>query len=140
MKNRIVFLAIVLCIFTFLFSSCGHKDIETEHHTMSKKLNYNIVPDDEAPDILLDTMETQKQQGFKLTYRDQGDLWIAVGYGEKTTVGYNISIEEIYDNGSKVHVQTAIIGPEKSSYPEAKPSWPHIIIKIENCSSEVYFE
>ena len=52
-------------------------------------------------------------QPFKLTYTDDKNLYIAVGYGAQPTGGYSISIRELYLTENSIVLATELMGPEK---------------------------
>ena len=46
-----------------------------------KDLEYTVIAEDNIPEELLEKIEERKENAFKLTFEDQGFLYICVGYG-----------------------------------------------------------
>ena len=55
-----------------------------------------MLEEEAVPEELKQEIEERKEMDFKLTYEDNGKLYIARGYGEKETGGYSISVKDVY--------------------------------------------
>ena len=54
----------------------------------------------------------RKEEGFQLS-ADQGELYLAVGYGTRPTSGYSIKVKALYETENAVYIQTELLGPSK---------------------------
>lgn len=78
-----------------------------------------LVETADVPLGLLSVIEERKERPFRVTYRDEADYYVAVGYGQKPTAGYEILIQEVCETDRGIFVKTSILGPEKSSHEKA---------------------
>ena len=88
----------------------------------------------DVPDELKNLIAEKQQQPFKLTYSDEQNLYIAVGYGVQSTGGYSISVNELY------LVNTELKGPEKGENAGTEQSFPYIVIRTEYLENPVVFQ
>ena len=82
-----------LLILTFLLSGCG---MQTQESERLKDLDFTVMDLEKVPEELRDVLEEKKSMPFKVTYEDDGYLYICVGYGEQDTSGYSIAVEDLY--------------------------------------------
>ena len=85
-------------------------------------------------------LEEKKINPFQMTYQDGTYLYMAVGYGEQKTGGYSILVKKMTETKDKIFLNTELRGPSKEETVLEKPSFPYVVIKIENISKEVVFE
>ena len=78
--------------------------------------------------------------GIKLTYEDNGKLYIARGYGEKETGGYSISVKDVYLTQNALCFVTTLIGPGENETVAKAPSFPYIVVEVTKCDKNVLFE
>ena len=96
-----------------------------------------VVSDDELPAELKDLIETKKAEPFKMTYEDQGYLYIVQGFGQKPTGGFSIQLQELYETENAIYFSALLIGPEEQNAPAA--SFPYIVVKTEYQEKTVVF-
>ena len=84
-----------------------------------------------------DLIETKKAEPFKMTYEDQGYLYIVQGFGQKPTGGFSIQLQELYETGNAIYFSALLIGPEEQNAPAA--SFPYIVVKTEYQEKTVVF-
>ena len=77
---------------------------------------------------------------FKVTYEDDGYLYICVGYGEHDTSGYSIAVEDLYLTDNAICVDTELLGPGKGEATTAAVTCPYIVLKLEYLDKSVVFE
>ena len=92
------------------------------------------------PEEFLKNLEEKKINPFQMTYQDGTYLYMAVGYGEQKTGGYSILVKKLTETKDKIFLNTELRGPSKEETVLEKPSFPYVVIKIENISKEVVFE
>ena len=98
------------------------------------------VRDLDLPDELKNLIAEKQQQPFKLTYSDEQNLYIAVGYGVQSTGGYSISVNELYLTDNSIVVNTELKGPEKGENAGTEQSFPYIVIRTEYLENPVVFQ
>ena len=79
-------------------------------------------------------------QPFKLTFNDEQNLYIVVGYGPQSTGGYSIAVKELYLTENYIVLDTGLLGPEKGENPAPETSYPYIVVKTENLENPVIFQ
>ena len=79
-------------------------------------------------------------QGFKLTYADEGYLYICIGYGKQESGGYSVTVNDLYETENAIYVNTNLLGPKAGSTPATSPSYPYIVLKVEFREKTVVFD
>ena len=109
------------------------------HRPDRKKRGRSAIIRD-CPEEFLKNLEEKKINPFQMTYQDGTYLYMAVGYGEQKTGGYSILVKKLTETKDKIFLNTELRGPSKEETVLEKPSFPYVVIKIENISKEVVFE
>ena len=132
------FILAMLCISLFLcFVGCSGQKLSTEK---LRDIDFTVVDEEDIPDELEDMIEEKEEEPFKLTYADQGNLYIAVGYGEQPTSGYSIEVKELYETKNAIYIHTNLIGPAKDERVVERRTYPYIVVKLEFIDKNVVFE
>lgn len=131
---RRVFLLAMIVIF---LTGC---QMQTDSREKVQDLEFLVVEEGKVPEKLLETLEQKKTEPFKLTYQDQGNLYLCTGYGQQTTGGYSIAVEELYLTKNAVYFDTTLIGPAKEETLTQTPSYPYIVVMTEDQGLPVVFE
>lgn len=125
-------------VFTMMFlSGCS---MLSEENVKLRDLDFTVLSDEKIPGELKTIIEEKKAQPFKLTYSDNEYLYICIGYGEQTTGGYSIAVNELYLTDSAIHVNTQLLGPDSDQKSNKVPSYPFIVIKTEFLDQTVIFD
>ncbi len=135
--NRKVYCIVLLCACTMLGTAC------TKEHTSMERLRdleYTVLGNEEVPEELTKIIDERKEQEFKLTYSDGEYLYIVVGYGEQSTGGYSIRVNDAYLTSNALYCDTSLIGPNKEAEVQKAVSYPYIVIKTEYIDMRVVFE
>ena len=122
-------LAWLLCLGA-LMGLCGCSLMSTEEVKL-RDLDFTILGEELVPAELSAMIEERKTEAFKMTYSDNENLYICVGYGQQETGGYSITVDELYLTEEAVYVQTTLLGPDVSEKGSKSPSYPYIVIKTE---------
>ena len=85
-------------------------------------------------------IEERKREAFQITYTDNTNLYICIGYGEQETGGYSIAVNELYLTDSNIVVSASLLGPDGTKQENKTPSFPYIVIKTEYLEQTVTFE
>ncbi|MFG6339478.1 MAG: protease complex subunit PrcB family protein [Lachnospiraceae bacterium] len=135
-QRRIVSIGLV-CLLCFSVYSCGQKQNPMEK---IKDLDYTVIAEDNIPEELLLKIEERKTDTFKLTFEDQGFLYICVGYGTQQTGGYSIAVNDLYETANAVYIDTNLIGPSPEEKSKPVASYPYVVVKTEFSQKPVVFE
>ena len=140
MRNAFVeferrFLGVCLvCLLCMGVYACGKQQDPMEK---IKDLEYTVIAEDNIPEELL---EERKEDTFKLTFEDQGFLYICVGYGTQQTGGYSIAVNDLYETANAVYIDTNLIGPSPEEKSKPVESYPYVVVKMEFSQKPVVFE
>lgn len=130
------FLAGVL--FVLLFT--GGCKIRKDDGKKVRDLEFSVVGDSDVPAELKQIITEKTLQPFKLTFNDEQNLYIVVGYGPQDTGGYSIAVKELYLTENSIVIDTELLGPEKGEKPAPETSYPYIVVKTENLENPVIFQ
>lgn len=120
-----------------MLSSCS---MLSDERIKLRDLEFTILSEDTITEEMLQIVEERKAEPFKLTYSDNENLYIMIGYGEQETGGYSIAVEDLYLTDNAIYVSTSLIGPEPSDKSNPTKSYPYIVIKTELLDQTVMFE
>lgn len=132
-----LFSILLVCAMCAAVLACGAKQDTMEK---IKDLEFTVIAEDKLPEELLSMIEEKKKTPFKMTFQDQGFLYICVGYGEQETAGYSIAVNELYETGNAVYIDTNLIGPSAEEKGKNAPTYPYVVVKTENVDKSVVFD
>lgn len=123
----------------FLLAGCAkEKDLMEK----IKDLEFTVLAEDNIPEELKTIIDEKKENAFKVTYQDNGFLYICIGYGEQVSGGYSITVNALYLTENAIYADTTLLGPDPADAVSAKknaPSYPYIVIKTEFVDKPVVF-
>lgn len=132
------FLSVMLTIcILFSLSACSAKQLGTEK---IRDIEFTVVEEKNIPKELKKIIEKKEKQVMKLTYADQGALYIVQGYGEQPTSGYSIIVKECFETKNAIYVHTNLMGPAKDEPIVEIQTYPYIVIKMEYSDKNVVFQ
>lgn len=105
-----------------------------------RDLEFSLAVDSDVPEELRQIITEKKEQAFKLTFSDEQNLYIVVGYGPQSTGGYSIAVKELYLTDNSIVIDTELLGPEKGENPAPETSYPYVVVKTENLENPVIFQ
>ena len=105
-----------------------------------RDLEFSVAVDSDVPAELAQIITEKKVQPFKLTFNDEQNLYIVVGYGPQSTGGYSIAVKELYLTDNSIVIDTELLGPEKGENPAPETSYPYVVVKTENLENPVIFQ
>lgn len=137
--GRYMVLTGILVLCTIWITGCMEKKDPLEK---IKDLEFTVMAEENIPEELKQAIEGKKEQGFKVTFQDNGFLYICAGYGEQVTGGYSITVNGLYETENAVYFDTTLLGPEPGGTSDKKtsPSYPYIVVKTEYIDKPVVFE
>lgn len=120
-----------------MFIGCS---LQSDERIKLRDLDFTILSQEMIPEELAGIIEEKEAEPFKLTYSDNEYLYICIGYGEQSTGGYSIAVNELYLTDNAIYVNTTLLGPDASEKSNQTPSYPSIVIKTEYLDQTVIFE
>ena len=75
-------------------------------------------------------IDKKKINKFQITYEEGEFFYLASGYGERPSFGYNIKVNDLYSKGDVLYLDTTLTGPEEGAVVKKAPSYPFIVIKL----------
>lgn len=141
MKKTDTFIRIFLCgILTVCMVIMSGCTLLSEEKVKLRDLDFTVLSEEKIPEQLKDIIEEKKESPFQLTYTDNENLYICIGYGKQETGGYSIAVNELYLTDTNICVSTSLLGPEPSEKSNKTPSYPFVVIKTEFLEQTVIFE
>lgn len=107
-----------------------------------RDLDFTVLSEEKIPEELKTVIAEKGSEPFRLTYSDNQNLYISIGYGEQKTGGYSIAVDELYLTDDAVHVSTSLLGPDITGQKSGagKPTTPYIVIKTELLDKTVIYD
>ena len=133
MKRNLFLLAIIVLFLT----AC---QLQTDSQKKIQDLEFLVVEEGKVPEKLSQVLEEKKKEPFKLTFQDQGNLYLCAGYGEQPTGGYSIAVEELYLTENAIYFDTSLIGPSKEEQVAEVLSYPCLVARTEYVDKPVVFQ
>lgn len=130
-------LAMLTAMAVWMVTGCS---VSKDSGDKVRDLDFTVAGNMDVPEELKKLIAEKQQQPFKLTYSDDQNLFIAVGYGVQPTGGYSISVNELYLTDNSIVINTELKGPEKGENAGTEQSFPYIVIKTEYLENPVVFQ
>lgn len=135
--QRVTVLSLFLLEVVILNTGCVSRPQKTRK---LRNLEYVIVDKDLIPSELQLLIEENKSMPFKLTYSDQGKLYIAEGYGVQPTTGYSVEVNGLYETEDAIYIHTNLLGPGKEEEIKEIVTFPYVVIQLEALEKKVMFD
>ena len=127
---------LVMLIISML-TGCG---VQTQDPERVGDVEFTVLDLEKVPEELRNVLEEKKSAPFKVTYEDEGYMYICIGYGEQQSSGYSIAVEDLYLTSNAVYVKTELLGPGGKEETAKATTCPYIVLKLENLNKSVVFE
>lgn len=136
MKKRYVRAILTALLLIVVCSGCS---MISKEQIKLRDLDMTVLSEERIPEELLSIVNEKKGQPFSLTYKDNQNLFICIGYGEQKSVGYSVVVDELYLTDSTIVVKTSLLGPDEVPRTQTL-SYPYIVIRTELLDLPVMFE
>lgn len=139
-RNRAVrrgILCFMGCFLLLMLTGCVSKQQKTEK---LRDLEFTVLDKNAVPAEFKEIIETNKSMPFRLTYADQGKLYIAEGYGAQPKTGYSVEVKELYETEEAIYIHTNLLGPEKGEDTKDITTFPYVVIELESIEKPVVFD
>lgn len=130
-------LCILLAVCIFVSAACA---VRKENTDKIRDVDFTVLAQEDAPQELQKEISEKKEHIFKITYADEGYLYIARGYGSRDTSGYSVEVKECYESEDAICIQTGLIGPPKDEEVVRGRTYPLVIVKVEYTQKDVVFQ
>lgn len=130
-------LCIVIVLMLLSAAGCS---IRKEDTKKIQDVEFTVMVPEDVPEELKSEIEKVQDTPFRLTYADQGYLYMARGYGEKESNGYSVEVNECYETSDSIQIQTTLLGPEKGEKIKEIKTYPYVVMKTEYRDKDVIFE
>jgi hypothetical protein len=135
MKKKILYLAGFLLV--LMLAGCVSRPQKTEK---LRDLEFTVMDKERVPNELKSTILENRELPFKLTYADQGYLYIAEGYGPQPKSGYSVEVTGVYETENAVYIHTNLLGPEKGEKTKDVTTYPYVVVRLEYIEKRVVFD
>ncbi|MGN0431154.1 MAG: protease complex subunit PrcB family protein [Lachnospiraceae bacterium] len=136
-KRRFLSLVIVLSVIAGVLTGCS---LSESRPAKLRDLDFTIISDELLPEELKILIDERKAGEFRITYTDNESLYICVGYGEQSTGGYSIAVDDLYLTEDSIYIGTSLLGPSAGEDTGTAPSYPYLVVKTELLDKTVTFE
>lgn len=135
--KRIVAALWGLCM--VLLTACG---LLPDENIRLRDLDFTVLSEEKIPKELKTVITEKGTDPFELTYSDNQNLYISIGYGEQKSGGYSIAVDALYLTDDAIHVSTSLLGPDITGQKEGAgmSSTPYIVLKTELLDKTVIYE
>lgn len=133
-----VFVLIILVTTGLQLQGCEFKIVPEEEN--KREIPFVIISEECVPKELGDFIEQKKEKEMKLTYVDEEERYIIIGYGKQNTGGYSIYIKDLYATDNAIYVDSCLLGPKEKSEIKNIPSYPVIVLQISEMGLPVVFK
>ena len=127
---------LLLCV---VLTGCG---MSGERNIKLRDLDFTVLSEEKIPEELKTVIAEKGSEPFRLTYSDNQNLYISIGYGEQKTGGYSIAVDALYLTDDAIYVSTSLLGPDITGQKSGagKPTTPYIVIKTELLDKTVIYD
>lgn len=132
-KGRILGLVLLAVL---LLTGCG----ETQPEGKIRDLEFTVLEESDIPKALAEVIEENKETEMKLSYQNEGYLYIARGFGKQDTGGCSIRVTGCYLAEDGIHVKFELLGPSQGEKIKEEASYPYIVIKLEGMDETILFD
>lgn len=125
-------LLVGVCGVMCLCSGCDKMD-----GSKGEPLDFTVVGKKDIPQELAELIAERQMGEFKLSYSNEAELYIVVGYGEQDCGGYSIEVPSVSFTDTEIIVDTNLVGPSEK---QGGASYPYIVLKTEYRDLPIVFE
>ena len=105
-----------------------------------RDLEFTVLNKDDVPEELTEQIVKNQYIPFRLTYTDQGKLYIAEGYGAQLKTGYSVEVIGLYETENAVYFHTNLLGPKKGEETKDITTFPYVVVMLDAVDKTVMFD
>ena len=129
---------IIGMILVVVCATCSCK-METIEEKKVKDCSFTVLEQEEIPKELEIIIEEKKKEPFKLSFGEEGYLYIVQGYGAQIGGGYSIVVNQLYETENTISFETSLIGPKEQTKTTTE-TYPYIVVKMEYVDKSIVYE
>lgn len=134
-NNKILFILLILILIAISIGCSDKISMEKEEN-----LEFTVVQQGDCPEELQRLIAQKREEKFHLSYKDNGEMYICVGYGKQATGGYSVNVKEVYTTENAICVDTTLIGPNENDLVLKASSFPYVVIKVEYLERKIIYD
>ena len=121
----------------FMLTGCVSRPQKTEK---LRDLEFTVMSKEDVPEEFQEQILQHQDLPFRLTYTDQGRLYIAEGYGAQLKTGYSVEVEGLYETSNAIYFHTNLLGPEKGEETQEVTTFPYVVVMLDAIDKTVVFD
>lgn len=121
----------------FMLTGCVSRPQKTEK---MRDLEFTVMSKEDVPEEFQEQILQHQDLPFRLTYTDQGRLYIAEGYGAQLKTGYSVEVEGLYETSNAIYFHTNLLGPEKGEETKEVTTFPYVVVMLDAIDKTVVFD
>ena len=121
----------------FMLTGCVSRPQKTEK---LRDLEFTVMSKEDVPEEFQEQILQHQDLPFRLTYTDQGRLYIAEGYGAQLKTGYSVEVEGLYETSNAIYFHTNLLGPEKGEETKEVTTFPYVVVMLDAIDKTVVFD
>ncbi len=121
----------------FMLTGCVSRPQKTEK---LRDLEFTVMSKEDVPEEFQEQILQHQDLPFRLTYTDQGRLYIAEGYGAQLKTGYSVEVEGLYETSNAIYFHTNLLGPEKGEETKEVTTFPYVVVMLDTIDKTVVFD
>ena len=133
-KGAILRKILICCMVLGLLCGCS---IEHRENQKIRDLDFTVVSIESVPQACQEMILQKQETPFSFVYREGEYMYLCVGYGKQESSGYSISVNEVYLTQNAIVMDSTLHGPQGGEI--QKPTYPCVIVKLENMEENVIF-
>lgn len=131
--------SLILFVVTLILCLTGCSMVSKDQVKL-RDLEMTILSEEVIGQELKTILDEKKEKPFQFTYTDKENLYICIGYGKQETGGYSIAVNDLYQTEDAIYINTSLLGPKEQKKGATAPSYPYIVVQVENLKLPVIFE
>ena len=121
----------------FMLTGCVSRPQKTEK---LRDLEFTVMSKEDVPEEFQEQILQHQDLPFRLTYTDQGRLYIAEGYGAQLKTGYSVEVEGLYETSNAIYFHTNLLGPAKGEETKEVTTFPYVVVMLDAIDKTVVFD
>lgn len=136
-KRGVLRVCLTSVFLLLILTGCVSRPQKTEK---LRDLEFTVLNKEDVPEELKEQILQNQDMPFRLTYTDQGKLYIAEGYGAQLKTGYSVEVTGLYETANAVYIHTNLLGPQKGEETKEITTFPYVVVMLEAIDKTVIFD
>ena len=137
MKRKKAGMCLILFLMALTLTGCISV---SEKKEKGKELDFTVVKEADLPEEVKSQIEVHKKEAMKLTWSDQGYLYLIRGYGTQKTTGFSVVVDALYETEDEIVFRTTLKGPANQEEAKDYDTSPYVVVKLETTEKPCRFE